>query len=494
MARPELLPDEIAAIEAMGLAPEARSSEIGPQTSGQMASPDAPMYLPPTPPEPGNAKAAFSATDNQNELLGKTVATRDVDSDIGRLGQLRSQRQPAQKQSGPGRHEQEFTQRFAGQDEKARKAFMLNWFAGGPEQAYRFQEAYDRKRGEASRGLEAARAKDLEETRGQAPITDAQAQMLVTAYGMTPEAVANLTNEEWARLEPLLKSTPYVNNQRWAGEQKKDLKLVEETADLYKDANKNATSVTNTQLRGQNALNTVNANKKKPGGGGMAGPRNVASVLAELADVSPEAAAIAAQKAATGGTADDAAEARLMNQAQVLTDMSAKEFMDVRKSSAKGGVMQRANREASAQVGVDAKRNDPAQRTKLKDALLQRGRAYSNAKSAFQLLKNNGKIGLLVKVPWGEWDRVTNAEFTPEEQNAARRIAAFLNPEMRIQTGAALSGFEKDMSYTQFGITSKVDAFASPERLEGFLKDSGRAILGTRQAIESEYPGIFEGL
>jgi hypothetical protein len=58
---------------------------------------------------------------------------------------------------------------------------------------------------------------------------------------------------------------------------------------------------------------------------------------------------------------------------------------------------------------------------------------------------------------------------------------------MRKQTGAAMSVFEKELSFTQFGITDKFNPAASPDALGGFLRQSRDELMNVHDAVTREY-------
>lgn len=528
MPYPDLLPDELAAIEAMGIDAPARPEIVdpwegiaavppreevadpyqaaaamgyGPQTSGQMASPDAPMFLPPTPPAPAGAKNAYSATDSQREVLGKTVATRDVDADVARLGQLRSPAQPA-KQAGPGRNEQEFTQRFAGQDDKARKAFMLNWFAGGPEQAYRFQEAYDRRRQAASKGLDDARAKDLAETRGKAPISDAQAQILVRTYGMTPEAVANMTAEQWAEIEPIMKSAPYAYNQSQSREQKTDVDLAKILAGVQKSQLGAATSVTNTQLRGQNALNTVKANKKGGGGGGGPPvPRDIRSAL--IATYGAEAAPQVDQviEALQSGVSPQEIPPELQEiaaQYKLYEGAPGKEWAKVPLRLGTGAGVARTNQRTGADVRVEAQHRDVSEAYKA-------GEAYRSMATPFiTAYRSAGKLGpkklaYLAKVGTDTTGALAKQYGLTEADRAElASVRQFVTQYAYSMGGKALTESEIKQLQQTTGVnlgdkTSLDSVLQSPQVLIRFLDGMRKVLSEKKKSLLHAYPDALGG-
>lgn len=494
--RPELSPEELAAIGAMSDGEVADPWEFdapsAPVTAGQMASPDAPIRVPPAPPEPANAKAAFSATQSQNEAFGKEVPRRDVDAEIAKLGQLRSGVQrgaPAASTSSPD---------FSARDSQARNAFVWNWLTGGPEQAYKFQDAYSRKRAEAAQAFEAERAKDASTSRNNAPISDAQAQMLVRTYGMTPEAVANMTGEDWARVEPVLKSAPYANNQAESRDQKTAIDMMKVIAGELGNREDNSANFAQTQLRGQNAVNTVKANRRPVGGGTGAGagdghPRDITDVLVTMTGARPDEVASALSAIARGELPVDNRQAQLMASARSLQEATEPEFRKIRVHALNSGVESRFNREHLTGEQIKAQQRDPGDRVKLKTQFDQLYGQLRNASKAFKRLKANGSINRLVQVPYGQWNLAIDSMNNGQDQSDARAIAAFLNPEMRKQSGAAMSEFEKDMGFLQFGVSAKANPFKSPDAMESWLRSAGDQMSRTSQTIESNYPGLMSG-
>jgi hypothetical protein len=470
-----------------------REGQYGPQTTGQMAAPDAPMYLPPSPPSVPTTKGAYSATDSQDEAFGKEVRKRDPDAELATLRGMRQGATPYQAPQGPGQNEARFDSEFSGNDARAREAFILNWMAGGPEQAYKFQEAYQRQRDKVSSGRNAARDKDTALAQGGEPISDAQAETLARTYGMTPEAAANMTRRQWDELSPILKSSPYTYGQQQGRGQATDLKMMELLQRQHEAEGKNAARITDTQLKGQTARDVAGIRKKSGGGGGPGKPRDVTDVLAASAGASHDAAAEALRKVANGERATSDEEERLMVAGRVLQQQSGKVYGNVTGRVVTGGTMQQANTEHGAEVRTDAKRNDPAQRTKIGSAFRTQWASYQAAARAFKQLEHSGKLDLLVKAPYGRWNAIIDSQLSGADQDAARAISAFINPEMRKQTGAALSEFERDMSFSQFGIQATANPFASPDRLRGFLSQSRDMIMQTKAAIDQEYPNMWGG-
>ena len=475
-------------------APVIREGSYGPQTSGQMASPDAPMYLPPSPPAVPTTKGAYSSSESQDEAFGKQVRKRDADAEVATLRGLRQGATPYQAPQGPGQNESRFDSEFSDHDARARDAFILNWMAGGPDQAYKFQEAYQRQRDKVSSGRNAARDKDTALAQGGEPITDAQAETLVRTYGLTPEAAANMTRKQWAELEPILKSSPYTYGQQQSRSQTSDLKMMELLQRQLEAEGKNAAAISGLQLKGETARD-VAAIKKKPGGGmgGPAKPRDIAPVLAATMESSLAEAQEAVSKVEAGAQADSPKQERLMVAARVLQQQNGKSFGKVSEASIKGGEMQRVNAQNSSDVRTDAKRHDPVQRTKIGAAFRTQWTSYQAAARAFKQLEASGNINLLVKAPYGRWNAIIDSQLSGADQDAARAISAFINPEMRKQTGAALSEFERDMSFSQFGISATANPFASPERLRGFLSQSKDQLMQTKAAIDQEYKNMWGG-
>jgi hypothetical protein len=463
-----------------------RSKGYGPETAGQMAAPEAPIYTPEAPPEVGDSMRAYS--DDRGRLAGVDPRFREIDTNVARLGELRSKMPPQAASSGPGKNESAYRTDMSAQDEKARKAFVLNWMAGGPQQAMQFQQAYEQKRNNYLKGLQEARGQDTQLAQQSRPISDAQAQTLVRVYGVSPEAAANMTVAEYAQLEPVLKSAPYAVNQQEAQRNKYSQKELDFNAGQLKDQRGNATDFGTAQLRGQHALNTVKANHK--GGGGMGGggsaSRDIVPVLAAYHKIDPQQAELAYQHMAEGLPPENAQQAEVMNTAKMLTQMNGKDFAKAREKAASQGVLGRTNTSWRKDEGLDAKARDPKELTKQRVAWTNSWSQLQAAKRGFELLKRTGAINALVKTPYGGWDAVINGLRSGEEQNAARAISAFVNPVMRKQTGAAMSVFEKELSFTQFGITDKFNPAASPDSLGGFLDQARSELMNVHQAVTSE--------
>ena len=344
-----------------------------------------------------------------------------------------------------------------------------------------------------SSGRNAARDKDTALAQGGEPITDAQAETLVRTYGLTPEAAANMTRRQWAELEPILKSSPYTYGQQQSRSQTSDLKMMELLQRQLEAEGKNAAAISGLQLKGETARDVAAMKKKPTGMGGPAKPRDIAPVLAATMKSSLAEAQEAVSKVEAGARADSPEQERLMVAARVLQQQNGKSFGKVSEASIKGGEMQRVNAQNSSDVRTDAKRHDPVQRTKIGRAFRTQWTALQDAARAFKQLEANGNIDLLVKAPYGEWNAIIDSQLPGADQEAGRAISAFINPKMREQTGAALSEFERDMSFSQFGIQATVNPFASSDRLRGFLSQSRDQLLQTKAAIDQEYDDMWGG-
>jgi hypothetical protein len=499
---PEIV-DPWEAIEPPGDAPISESDiaqafpmdegNYGRQTVSQLASPEAPAYLPPAPPAAANGKAAFSATDQDNELFGVTAPVRDVDGEMAQLAQARSQ----PMQSAPATRENEKAyDSYGDSDKRAQIAYVMNWLAGGPEQAQRFQESYDRRKAQDRQGRTEARAKDTAANQASAPITDAQAQTLVRTYRISPEAAAKMTQREYAQLEPVLKSTPYVANQSQAGDQKlsiEQMKLIDRRLSNMED---NAAGLTNTQVRGQNAILAAKANKKTPGEG-TGGPRDIRSVLVASYGARPDAEALIDRSIAKMQNGEPAQpgtpEAEIIANYMLLESMPGKKFADAQRDAFKAGATGRTGRDHGTDESIEAKQRDPAKRAQTKIAFDTSWNQVKNAAKAFKRLKAKGKIDMLVQVPYGKWNAVIASMRDGEDQADARAISAFINPTMRAQTGAALSEFEKDMAFTQFGVSADANPFNSSDAMESWLRSAGDDMVRTSKTIEAAYPGLMTG-
>lgn len=456
-----------------------RSKGYGQETTGDMLSLDAPIYTPKGPPDLKDGKKTFS--DEKGNLFGVDPRLRDVNSEVQRLMELRSTMEKPTGKTGIGTNEQDFRDIMQADEDKARTAYFWISLSDGNEAAERFRQNHLQRKQDYIKGLNEARDRDAATAGSGDLISDANAQMLVRAYGITPEAAATMTNAEYKRLEPVLKSTPYVMNQVSAREAKtadEERKYIQKAAaDMGDDATKFGVAMLKGRKKG----------KYDSAGGGMGAVRDIVPTLTALSNVAPDEAAEAARKLEAGEPPSSPQEAELMNTAKLIRDAPGKVFDAMQKSAASSGVLGRTNKTYAVEEGIRAKKADPNTKYKIASSWTSEMKNLRRAMRAFRNLKERGKINLLVQTPFGSWAKFINTQLSGEDQDDARKISAYINPKMRQQTGAALSEFEKDMSFNQFGITGAFNPKASPDALEGWLGDARQDMLNVHRIIKETY-------